>query len=234
MSNQNHANLPEVETQADLFFHWRNKHKEEGKESLKNTLPCGAEASDNVINSFLDDGPLGDKTKDVPVLFICRESHADWNSSSPEFWMKEVVSCKYADESAYYQAEGKPTDGKDRRAQTKYYNFLSSCLTKLKELSAAAKETRLPDCAYININKRGGTVSCDLNRLANYAVCYAPYIKKQIKLLNPSCILICGNLPETILNIIRDARITENCEIYCYPRHPSVWSRKLLEKIDKI
>ena len=223
----------------------------------------GLTFSKTFARSFCVDGFLKEEgTAGVPVLFICRESNISGNIDGPTlelgpdgvgddgqdkgdnslFWLREVVKCKEKDPHDYFPSGGKLSSS-EKGAQTKYYNCLSQLLDRLKEdeeLIGADeklidKKKKLSDCAYLNINKRGGFADCDLTRLATYAQRYQVFIQKEIQLINPEKIVVCGELKDQCLQDTLE-EIFRNCgkkNYWVYPKHPSRYTTEAFKNIVK-
>ena len=217
--------------------------------------------SNTFASSFCPDGFLkkeetlkkkseekSDGAPGVPILFICRESNISGcikegpkkdtkeivgnigqeKGDEPLFWLREVVRCKEKDRSDYFPGKNSPGTA-EKTAQTKYFNCLSQVLKYLKV------DTELSNCAYLNINKRGGFASCDQSRLAVYAERYQMFIQKEIRIIQPEHIVICGELNNGALRKAMES-ILQACdyhEYWVYPKHPSRYTKKTFENTDK-
>ena len=217
--------------------------------------------SNTFASSFCPDGFLkkeetlkkkseekSDGAPGVPILFICRESNISGcikegpkkdtkeivgnigqeKGDEPLFWLREVVRCKEKDRSDYFPGKNSPGTA-EKTAQTKYFNCLSQVLKYLKV------DTELSNCAYLNINKRGGFASCDQSRLAVYAERYHLFIQKEIRIIQPEHIVICGELNNGALRKAMES-ILQACdyhEYWVYPKHPSRYTKKTFENTDK-
>ena len=217
--------------------------------------------SNTFASSFCPDGFLkkeetlkkkseekSDGAPGVPILFICRESNisscikegpkkdtkeivgniGQEKGDEPLFWLREVVRCKEKDRSDYFPGKNSPGTA-EKTAQTKYFNCLSQVLKYLKV------DTELSNCAYLNINKRGGFASCDQSRLAVYAERYQMFIQKEIRIIQPEHIVICGELNNGALRKAMES-ILQACdyhEYWVYPKHPSRYTKKTFENTDK-
>ena len=223
-----------------LFSLWKITHGYE-YEAEKTTFPNLSNADVKVCKyaedfkySFCPDGYLSDAHK-ARVLFICRESNIsdliqnDILTPEPfhtehwkgDFWMRDVVQIKET---------GAPANcsGSAKGAQTKYYN----CLIRLKDSVTKENTSSLSDCAYLNLNKRGGFHTCDQKRLGEYTRRYWSFIRQEIELLVPEHIVICGKLHDPLLRAIPD-EIDSFCghtRCRVYPRHPSRYSNKSIEE----
>ena len=217
--------------------------------------------SNTFASSFCPDGFLkkeetlkkkseekSDGAPGVPILFICRESNisscikegpekgtkeivgniGQEKGDEPLFWLREVVRCKEKDRSDYFPGKNSPGTA-EKTAQTKYFNCLSQVLKYLKV------DTELSNCAYLNINKRGGFASCDQSRLAVYAERYQMFIQKEIRIIQPEHIVICGELNNGALRKAMES-ILQACdyhEYWVYPKHPSRYTKQTFENTDK-
>ena len=204
--------------------------------------------SNTFASSFCPDGFLkADGKAGVPVLFICRESNISGNIKdnvlNPEgvgtdgqdkgsqslFWLREVVRCKEKDRPDYFPDKGSPGTV-EKTAQTKYFNCLSQLLEHLKV------NTKLSNCAYLNINKRGGFSSCDQSRLAVYAQRYQLFLQKEIELIDPQTIVVCGELKNQRLQKTLE-EIFRSCKkqaYWVYPKHPSRYAKDVVPKEVKL
>ena len=240
----------------ELFRLWQAAHifENDPKSSFPNLslakcqkLPSSDKFKRSFRSSFCPDGFLkADGKAGVPVLFICRESNISGNIKdnvlNPEgvgtdgqdkgsqslFWLREVVRCKEKDRSDYFPGKNSPGTA-EKTAQTKYFNCLSQVLKYLKV------DTELSNCAYLNINKRGGFASCDQSRLAVYAERYQMFIQKEIRIIQPEHIVICGELNNGALRKAMES-ILQACdyhEYWVYPKHPSRYTKKTFENTDK-
>ena len=185
----------------------------------------------------------------VPILFICRESNISScikedhekrtteivgnigqdKGDEPLFWLREVVRCKEKDRSDYFPGKNSPGTA-EKTAQTKYFNCLSQVLKYLKV------DTKLSTCAYLNINKRGGFASCDQSKLAIYAERYQLFIQKEIELIKPEKIVVCGELKSQRLQDTLE-EVFRNCKKYnywVYPKHPSRYTKDVVPKEVKL
>lgn len=192
----------------DLFSEWKERHCEECESSYEKTAPKSQNCIPNYNDfkdSFCPDGYLDNSNKTIKVLFVCKESNTDGKKADEIFWLKEVVAVrkngeKYRDVEYRTDEEKK----KDRRMQTKFFNRLNMVATELS--NSAEEENELVNCAYMNINKRGGYSECDERQLGNYFDKYREYILKEIELLNPQNIVFLG-IPQIIIDRMKDLGI---------------------------
>lgn len=161
--------------------------------------------------AFIFDGSLSDTYIDQhDILFVCRESHTTVNCKETYFWLKNVV-------------DGKCKGGK------KYYNCINMIATYIKGT------TDLNKCAYMNINKKGGTTKCRFDLLNEYAKKYRNYIIKEIEIINPNCIVILGKLSDfgavDAENLFVEYGKKHNISVYLYDKHPCVYSKDIKNHI---
>lgn len=199
--------IERCETLEKLFEIWKKAQIDECDKSFKKTY-FNYDVSRKHI--FSKDGFLGNENK-AKVLFVCREPHIDDKLNSEDekngnyFWVKE------------YAVKNK---------RTAYYNLPIKCLGDLK-----LKYT-IDECAYININKRGGGKDCDMNRLKTYAKTYRDFIIKEIKIINPEIVIFLGKMDCSIYKIVKEG-CADNTTLFLYPRHPSAYWKKLVpEKLE--
>lgn len=201
-------------TLDDLFNKWQNDHKTDVNFNKNCTLPKGAE-----IN-FIPDGRF-DETKTGGILFICKESNVenDTDYGTKDFWMKNVVNAK--SEGEYY----KPSTANDKRAQTKYYNCLQHIIDKIN--NKTENSYKIEDCAYMNINKRGGKSISDNEKIKNYFnQYYQDFIREEIKLLKCDYIVVfCYEQFKD--SIITKLQVLDGYadKVYGYQKHPSRYSK---------
>ena len=92
------------------------------------------------------------------------------------------------------------------------------------------------NCAYLNINKRGGFSSCDQSKLAVYAERYHLFIQKEISIIHPKHIVVCGELNNDDLRETMES-ILQACgyqEYWVYPKHPSRYAKDVVPKEVKL
>lgn len=163
-------------------------------------------------SSFIYDGSLSDgNLNEHEILFVCRESHDTNEKIKNDFWFKNVV-------------EGFETNGK------KYYNCINLIIDYInKEFEPENEDIELKNCAYMNINKKGGSSSCDFNFLNEYAKEYKEFIIKEIEILNPKRIVILGKLykAKSAEDIFYEYGRKHNVKVYIYDRHPSIYSKDI-------
>lgn len=204
-------------TLEDLFDKWQKAHEDDKNFNNNCTL------SEDAKKNFVLDGRF-DEAKTGGILFICKESNVecDIEYGEKEFWMKNVVDAKSKGE--YFN----PLTTNDKCAQTKYYNCL--CLIIKDINNKTGNSYKIEDCAYMNINKRGGKGVADNVKIKNYFNNYCDLIKKEIMLLN--CDYIVVFCYESLNYIVDELKNIEGCsdKIYGYAKHPSRYSKKCLSE----
>ena len=224
-----------VENIEQLFALWREAHQLEPKESCDNTFPIDLknELPADFYKNFLPDGSLGSKQlKKHSILFICRESNLARNDDGriyisqekDNFWMQRVAQGIEVSKSA-----------------SKYYNCMNAIAGSLKKENACfdvgLAEGSLKECAYMNINKRGGYDKCDKKKLNAYAKVYRKFIEKEIELLQPEKIVILGKLYERdLIEIFTDMQKQKQDYVGQYKKHPccyAQWEKGFISNKDK-
>ncbi len=150
---------------TDLFDSWKDAHKtDEEYEKYK------TEGIDK--NYFCYDGIINEGDF-CGLLFICKESHIDKDEPIDKdnyFWLREVA-----------KGEKKPGLFGTRLSiiANAYFNN-NEGLSVLKKV------------ALVNLNKRGGKSSTEYKKLDIYTKKYATYIAKEIDIIKPKVIVLCG------------------------------------------
>ena len=206
----------------DLFKKWKKRQEEETDASCAKTFPKKDGQSpqeEKFKTSFSPDGFLSDNFN--RVLFILKESNTCRDEPKGEyedtFWFKE---------NADKEQKGQDVDS--------YWNkYHINMKWYLKEIFADTKNYY--ECAYMNLNKRGGYGECDFAQLSNYVTYYQDLIKQQIKIIKPTHIFCCGSnevrkLVEPIINdIVNDSKESINITLYdCY--HLSLQNRRNIKE----
>ena len=163
----------------ELFEAWKEEQNNESNESCEKTFPKNdgqIPTIETFRNSFSADGFLSDKFNGV--LFILKESNTCKDKPEGEyndtFWFKENTK---------KEISGEKTDGSWNRYHTNMKWYLQEIF---------GEKTNYYECAYMNLNKRGGYGECDDIQLSNYINKYRDLIKEQIKIINPKYVFCCG------------------------------------------
>ena len=96
-------------------------------------------------------------------------------------------------------------------------------------------QENLEDCAYMNLNKRGGCSECDNLVLAAYIAKYKDFIRKEIELLQCGAVVLysASCYTETTMgeieDVFRSAGVKTVAKIDC---HPSRYSNQKIENME--
>ena len=208
------CNKMEFSSLNELFEAWKNAQINEIE--WENTFPKKYENGQPIIppeefkGSFCVDGFLSDKFNGV--LFILKESNTCSDEPKGEyedtFWFKENTEKEISGEKI------------DDSYWNRYHRNMEWYLR-----NAFGGDINYYECAYMNLNKRGGYGKCDDMQLSNYINSYGDLIEEQIRIINPKCIFCCGQGKISVYELVRS--ITKECvpdaKIYnC--RHLSCWA----------
>jgi len=165
-----------------LFSKWREAQRKEPDEVFRSYSPSGAVPKE----SFLPDGIIdlaeyaGAKTK---ILFIAKEAH--WfqpqngnDALKPAdglFWVQNVVKERLS----------------SGRGGTNFSRRLA--LLAGRALSEPDPYRALQKAAFLNLNKRGGFRGCVWRTLEGYVGQYHHFIRREMELIAPDCIVCCGS-----------------------------------------
>jgi hypothetical protein len=185
-------NLNTIFTLDELFKLWDYEQKNESPESCQKTFPYKKDEPPLVSEfkeSFCPDGYLSDSFNGV--LIICRESNVSSNKPMGEF------------NNVFAMADPKIRT-------TNYDNFIKKALNFLAKNEGFNGTTEKDQCAYMNLNKRGGYGKTDMSRLKNYVKAYEDFIKKEIELLNPDFV-VCGGTYDCVKDLLPNNVIVLDC-----------------------
>ena len=199
----------------ELFNAWKEEQNNESNESCEKTFPKKYEKGTPIIpteefkESFCVDGFLSDKFNGV--LFILKESNVD---GTPElngtFWFKGCL------------------DGKISGKDANRWNLYRNSMEKYLEICRIGENIDYKQCAYMNLNKRGGYGKCNDEQLTNYVEEYKDYIKNQIKIFNPKHIICCG--AGTVYDLVSKLIKNEMPEVKIYDCYHLCCSRRVLKR----
>lgn len=205
----------EFKTLNDLFAQWKQAHANESDFSCKSTFPkkdgVQIPAFKSFKSSFCMDGFLSDEFNGI--LFILKESDTGGCAQLDDFfWFKACADKEHNGEhfqNSYWQ--------KYRRNMEWYIE------------NAVGKNMDFRQCAYMNLNKRGGYGKCDDKQLCAYVEEYKSFIENQIKLINPQYIFCCGvdgvSVYDIVLPIVKDSA----CEATIFKcRHLCFWGKRYI------
>ena len=180
----------------ELFKEWKKEQGNEPNDSCEKTFPKNANGQipniEEYKSSFCVDGFLSDKFNGV--LFVLKESNTEGNPElNDTFWFKDCQGAK------------------------RWKLYRNSMIIYLEK--CVGKGLKYQECAYMNLNKRGGYGKCNDEQLTNYVnnEKYKQFILKQIEIINPKHIICCGSktVYRLVLSIIKDTM--PSVEVYdCY------------------
>lgn len=121
------------------------------------------------------------------ILFLMEESNDIGENN--EFWFQKL----YLYSAGHYlKNKLKP---QEKRVFTKYLNrFYEMYRIIDKQMSILNQEQKIKwigNCAYMNLNKRGGGNTADLGIIRNYIAYYHEEIKQEIEIIDPTLITFC-------------------------------------------
>ena len=187
-SIDNQKNLIEnINNLDELFALWKEAQENEDEDSCKKTFPqSNGESPDHETfkMSFCPDGFISSEDQFNGVLIICRESNVSGNQKMGEF--KDTFALKNVASN-----------------NNRYTTFIKNALCNI----SAKDNSEVCNCAYININKRGGYSKCNMSQLGNYAEKYELFIRREIELIKPRTI-VCGGTYDTVKDLIPKGDIT--------------------------
>lgn len=213
-----------AESLEELFCLWKKAHEAEVEEK---TWPetCPFNSENKAQKNFTLDGRLGESPKGG-VLFVCKESNLSEDEKKGEktFWMKETVQQSYTSTCESARAKA---------ARTIYRNRLEAVLGTLRENGYDVPH-HLKDCAYMNLNKRGGVSRTRYKILKKYVKKYQLFLIREIELLAPDVIVFCGcynGVAEHLFSLKEEeklwnrkpvlAKLKDKPVTLCYVYHPA-------------
>lgn len=215
-------------TIKELFGWWQQAHEAEVDEKTELTT-CPFQSKDKARKNFTVDCRLGE-TQKGGVLFICKESNlsGDIRDEEKHFWLKEEVVLNQPSICAPSQIK------RVKSAKTYYRNCLGKTLNVLLEKGYPAPKN-LENCAYMNLNKRGGNSTCNRTVLFAYIARYKTFIKREVELLQCDTVVLYSassygkKAMKMIEHIFRSANVKTIVKINC---HPSRYSCKKIEDME--
>lgn len=167
-------------TLEDLYAIWREAHATE--EDYKTTTIDGIKQ-----NAFIQDGYINkacyDKSK-YKTLFILKEANVLMYKKKDdqfEFYTKYIDSIEEANKPKQQEKIGRMA-----------YYLQNEENENAKTPSETQLKNALKHSAFMNINKRGGANNTNNEKFNAYYSRYEQFIKKEIEILNPDCIVIIG------------------------------------------
>ena len=170
-----------------LNSQWKIKHQMENTNSNVRTL-----YHDVLQENFKEDGVIEPKKyfeTQERILFLMEESND--KDSGDEFWFQKMYR--------YYvgkERENKNVpEPKEKRTFMKYVSRFHSmyqiAVGKEFNIDKGQRVKWLEQCAYMNLNKRGGGSTADLEIIRNYIIYYREEIKREIEITAPTTIFFC-------------------------------------------
>lgn len=218
-------------TLKGLFGLWQKAHEVEVEEGNweKTCQFASKEELEKAKKNFTCDGRLSDAKKGG-VLFICKESNlsGDIKDEEKRFWLREEVVLNQPSICDSSQMK------RVKSAKTHYRNCLTKTLCELLKKGYPAPKN-LEDCAYMNLNKRGGNSTCNKTVLAAYIEKYKTFIQREIELLQCDVEVLFSastyskKAMKTIEHIFRGAGVKTVVKINC---HPSRYSNQKIENME--
>ncbi|MCH5188388.1 MAG: hypothetical protein J1F63_08275 [Oscillospiraceae bacterium] len=169
------------QTLDELFTLWREAHKAE--ENYKETTVDGIDKNTFVADGYIDENCY--YKSDYKTLFILKEANIkEYNvgidSSQVGF---------YTD----YINDGKPNIPKQQEKIGRMAYYLQNGENETAKMPSEVQlKNALKYTAFMNINKRGGAKSTNSPKINAYYNKYEQFIKKEIEIINPNCIVIIG------------------------------------------
>ena len=186
-----------VQTLDELFKLWKDTHEVEPDciktfpRLKKNIFP----EESSFKRSFKTDGvscelgcTAGLRDKTAEILFVLKESNIlDENcsvSNDFDFWFNQAV-------------EGNSAKKKAITVRNNYMKWFSTFMDKY----CSDWDSQTP-IGYMNLNKRGGFSKTNYNQLKAYVRKYHRFILKEIEIIAPKVIVLCGCVGEFVLGLM--------------------------------
>ena len=173
--------ITKCQTLDELFALWKRAHQAE--RNHEETTVDGVDK-----NAFVADGYINrncyDKS-DYKVLFILKESNVKEHdvpvdSSQIGFYTDYINGCN-------------PNVPKQQEKIGRMAYYLQNGETEqAKTPSEVQLKNALKCAAVMNINKRGGAENTDNKKFYDYYIKYEKFIKREIEIINPNCIVMIG------------------------------------------
>lgn len=164
-----------------LFTLWREAHKAE--DDYEETTVDGIDKNAFVADGYIDKNCY-DKS-DYKVLFILKEAN-----------IKEYGASIDSSQAGFYTDYingGKPNIPKQQEKIGRMAYYLQNGENENAKIPSEAQLKNALKCAaFMNINKRGGAKNTNSQKINAYYNKYEQFIKKEIELINPNCIVIIG------------------------------------------
>lgn len=186
-----------AQTLEELFDLWRKAHTVE--ENYEETTVPETKNRDKVFpaierDSFIADGYVSQpdyEASAIKVLFVLREANIathrenDIPSKRTHEWFYGSFIKELADN---------PPKQKQKMARMAYYlQHPELSEEKRRKPDEEGMKKALASCAYMNINKRGGSAKVNWTIFDNYYRTYITFITKEIDIIHPDTIVLIGS-----------------------------------------
>lgn len=169
------------QTLDELFALWKKAHNYE--ENYKETTVDGIDKNVFVADGYIDKNCYG--KSGYKVLFILKEA----NIKEYDVSIDSSQAGFYTD----YINGGKPNIPKQQEKIGRMAYYLQNGENENAKIPSEAQLKNALKCAaFMNINKRGGAKNTNPQKINAYYNKYEQFIKKEIELINPNCIVIIG------------------------------------------
>lgn len=193
----------------ELLNLWRLVHRcEDDTSYISGSVPQEAFLPDGIINE------LSYQQSGRKILYIAKE--ANWYEPDNN---KEANEASAANEIFWHRevAYGRASEtGFSKRLAMMTNAIVNNDYTNINKEHKALRSV-----AVINLNKRGGFVSCEGNTLEGYVQRYWEFIQREIELIAPDLIICCGAEVRDLLN--KYVPIADNVQIAAV-KHPSYFA----------
>ena len=186
---------------------------------------------------FCPDGFLDSSYKgDIKILFLLKESDEKRKVKEikdyTDFWASRMVT-----NTLEKNKENDDVSSSGNRIMNRLKWIRENICEAKKESEDDADKPYdcLRDCAFMNINKNGGGAVADIKTIRDAASTDEENIKKEIRIINPSCIVAMGaGMDRIIEKYIKLENVNEKTPSIVYLSHPSRrWSwNKFKEEVE--
>ena len=182
------ARASQTDNLTDLFMIWKEAHVNEPCDSFRDNSPVDISKDGNVNNiellkkNFIYDGITSEKGNEcfdgkADVLFLLKEPNAS-----------DLIRYGFFDYDADCQQNRFWFNmNSNDKSRERYMSVFSEYLNALDD-SVYSRDL----FAYVNVNKRGGLGSSDTKRLKAYLEVYKVFLLKEIMIIDPKIIFVCG------------------------------------------
>ncbi len=181
----------------------------------------------NLSESFTIDGIVNEEEWDGNngILFILKEANIDGKLKGNIIDNKSVC--------ADINEDGAKTFWFQEEVNKSKINWRRNILRRLRKIGedlTGEKEFSLKKTAYMNINKRGGEASANVDIIGGYLKKYKENILKEIEIINPKIIAICCGTDSYVSELVSYIHeLNKDISIRCY-NHPAAWRKGFTDK----